>query len=70
MKKYLLLNVVLLLSVGCGKYVAHSYGATGKDYSAPSLCQAVANCNAAGEKQCFYPQSSDFSCTQSESKLK
>jgi len=64
MKKILIILVLSFSCSGCGKYIAHAYGASGKDYSAPAICQAVASCNAAGEKECFYPQSSDFSCTQ------
>jgi len=62
MKIVFLLSVLLL--TGCGPHISHAYGASGKDYVAPDICQAVAKCTAAGETKCFYPQTDQFTCSE------
>jgi len=59
---FFVLTAALLLA-GCGKYVGHAYGtSSGKTYSAPDTCQAVAACKAAGETDCLYAHTDQFSC--------
>lgn len=59
---FLVLTAALLFS-GCGKYVGHAYGtSSGKTYSAPDTCQAVAACKTAGEKECLYSHSVEYTC--------
>jgi len=63
--KRLLLLIVLAPALGCHKYVATAYGATGKPYPAPDVCQALSQCHAAGEKECFYPHGNEgFTCEE------
>jgi hypothetical protein len=61
MKKYLVLFAAFVLT-GCAARRSNVYGNSGKLYQAPELCQAVAQCMAAGEATCLYGQSADFNC--------
>lgn len=65
MKKVLIVVFAIAIAAfasGCGKYVGHAYGVSGKDYQAPDVCKAVAACVGAGEKECMYAHSDQFSC--------
>jgi hypothetical protein len=67
MKK--LFAIALLSLTGCGHYVYHVYGQSGKSYtSVVDSCAAVAACVQAGEQSCYYAHSKDFSCKEVEKK--
>lgn len=70
MKKAIAVLVFIsaLMLSGCGVSMSHAYGVSGKMYSAPDICQAVAACKAAKETECLYPQSTQFSCEAQEKK--
>jgi hypothetical protein len=71
MKRLFLMLLLIPMMAGCaGHYVGKAYGVSGKQYTAPDLCQAVAQCAAAGEAKCFYSHGTEFSCTESEPKAK
>jgi hypothetical protein len=68
MKKLVLLLLLITVAAvaGCGaRYNPKVFGVSGKTYTAPDICQAVAQCVAAGETKCFYGHDG-FSCTEKE----
>jgi len=60
--KIILLSLALMAALGCAARSYKVYGASGKLYQAPELCQAVADCAKSDEKGCYYPQSNDYNC--------
>lgn len=63
MKIFLLLSFACLAGCAYHPQPASVFGASGKQYTAPVLCQALVQCKNAGETNCYYEADSQTDAT-------